>query len=166
MRRQYLAPDGVHRPEWLDETGRVNFVAFPLAVDVLAYELGDFLGGLTVYWAIDPDDSTERRDGVARKGFLICLKNRISSSGTAGIRVFDDDDGRGVELLREFPAGIEVDEVVVAEFLALQLAGTCDAKAGGVGVERGTLMRVFAVTEGLREGHVDTKRVREHLRCG
>src|SRR6266568_994300 len=28
-------------------------------------ELGDFLGGLTIYFAIDADDSTKGRDGIA-----------------------------------------------------------------------------------------------------
>ena len=56
-----------------------------------------------------------------------------------------------VELLGEFPAGVEIDEVVVAEFFALELGGSGDAEAGAVGVEGGALVGVFAIAERLRE---------------
>ncbi len=52
-----------------------------------------------------------------------------------------------VEFLRELPAGVEVDEVVVAELLALELLGAGDAGAGSVGVEGGALVGVFAVAQ-------------------
>ena len=63
-----------------------------------------------------------------------------------------------VEFLREFPAGIEVDEVVEAEFFALQLGCTCDAEAGAVAVERGALVGILTVAQGLRQRHVDAQR--------
>ena len=61
--------------------------------------------------------------------------------------MFDDGYAGGVELLREIPAGIEIDEIVEAEFLALQLGGSGDAGGGAVGVEGGALVRVFSIAE-------------------
>ncbi len=52
-----------------------------------------------------------------------------------------------VELACELPAGVEIDEVVVGELLALQLPGARDAGARAVGVERRLLVRVFAVAQ-------------------
>jgi hypothetical protein len=54
--------------------------------------------------------------------------------------VLDDDYGRLVELLGQFPAGVEIDEVVEAQFLALKLGCAGDAEAGAVGVEGGALV--------------------------
>ncbi len=56
------------------------------------------------------------------------------------------------KFLNQLPAGVEIDQVVVAELLAVQLAGPGDAGSGTVGVERGALMRIFAVAQrhGLR----------------
>jgi hypothetical protein len=56
-----------------------------------------------------------------------------------------------VELGGERPAGVEIDEVVVAELLALQLVGVGDAEWCAVGVERGGLVGVFAVAERVLE---------------
>ena len=56
-----------------------------------------------------------------------------------------------VELADQLPAGVEIDEVVVAELLALELLGGGDAGAAAVGVEGGALVGIFAVAEGLRE---------------
>ena len=81
-----------------------------------------------------------------------------AGGGAAGVGVLDDDDGRLVEFLRELPAGVEIDEVVEAELLALKLSCAGDAQAGAVGVERGALVGVFAVAEGLGEWHVDAER--------
>ena len=65
--------------------------------------------------------------------------------------MLDDDDRGLVELLRQLPAGVEIDEVVEAEFLALELGCAGDAEAGAVGVEGGALVGVFAVAERLGE---------------
>jgi hypothetical protein len=42
--------------------------------------------------------------------------------------VLDDDDGGLVELLRQLPAGVQIDEVVEAELLALELVSAGDAQ--------------------------------------
>ena len=66
-------------------------------------------------------------------------------------------DGGLVELLRQFPAGVEVDEVVEAEFLALELRCAGDAEAGAVAVESGALVRIFAIAQGLGQREVDAQ---------
>ena len=70
---------------------------------------------------------------------------------------------RFVELADELPAGVEVDDVVVAELFALKLAGVGDAFAAAVDVECGFLVGVFAVAEGLQEGVDDADRSREFV---
>ncbi len=59
-----------------------------------------------------------------------------------------------VELLRQVPRGLQVDDVVVAEFLALKLLAVGHALARAVAVQRGFLVRVLAVAqiESLVEG--------------
>ena len=51
------------------------------------------------------------------------------------------------EFLGEVPRGLQVDDVVVGKFLALELAGVGDAYAGAVGVHGGFLVRIFAVAQ-------------------
>ena len=69
--------------------------------------------------------------------------------------MLDDDDGGLRKLLGQLPAGVEIDEVVEAEFLALELGCAGDAEAGAIRVKSGALVGVFAVAEGLGEGEVD-----------
>ena len=128
-------------------------------------ELGDFGGGFGVDGAVDADDSAEGGDGIAGESLLVGLEDGVAGCGAAGVGVLDDDDGGLVELLREFPAGVEVDEVVVAELFALELRCAGDAEAGAVGVERGALVGILAVAEGLGERHIDAERGWERLRC-
>src|SRR6202034_1423086 len=82
-------------------------------------ELGDFLGGSAVDDAIDAEDAAEGRDRVSGKSFLIGFEDRCSGGCAAGIGVLDDGHGGRIVWLRaefegELPAGVEVDEVVVA----------------------------------------------------
>ena len=71
--------------------------------------------------------------------------------------MLDDDAGglfRCIKALDAFPSGVGVGDVVVAEFLALQLLGS-DQRAGGgvqVAVKSGLLVRVFAVAQVLQLG--------------
>ena len=63
--------------------------------------------------------------------------------------MLDDDDSGLVELLSQLPAGVQIDEVVEAELLALELASAGDAEARAVGVERGALVGILAVAQRL-----------------
>ncbi len=51
------------------------------------------------------------------------------------------------KLLGEVPGGLQVDDVVVGKFLALELAGIGNAFARAVGIHGGLLVRVFAVAQ-------------------
>ena len=120
-------------------------------------ELGDFFGGVAVDFAVDADDAAEGGDGVAGEGLLVGLEDGCAGGRAAGVGVLDDDDGGLVEFLGQLPAGVEIDEVVEAEFLALELGCAGDAEAGAVGVEGGALVGVFAVAQRLGEREVDAE---------
>ena len=63
--------------------------------------------------------------------------------------MLDDDAGRGSEGLHAFPRGVGVGDVVVREFLALQLlvGGDGAGRWRRVTVKSSVLVRVFAVTQ-------------------
>ena len=68
--------------------------------------------------------------------------------------MLDDGDGRrpGVEFANELERRVRVVDVVVGEFLALQLIGRRDAGLAAVrNIERRRLMRVLAVAQRLPE---------------
>ena len=114
-------------------------------------ERGHFFGGIAVDFAIDADDRSEGGDGIGDQGFAVGVEDIGAGGRAAGIGVLDDGDHGLVEFLTEGPAGVEVDEVVVAELLALELLGGGDAGAGAVDVKRSALVGIFAVAERLRE---------------
>jgi hypothetical protein len=120
-------------------------------------ELGDLGCGRAVYLAVDGDDSAIGRDRVAGQSLQVGFEDRGAGGRAAGVGVLDDDDGGRVELGGQLPAGVQIDDVVEAEFLALQLARAGDAQARAVGVERGALVRVFAVAQRLRQRQVDAQ---------
>ena len=111
-----------------------------------------------VHFAVDADDAAEGRDRIAGQRLLVGLEDRRAGGRAAGVGVLDDDHRRLVELLRQLPAGVQIDEVVEAQFLALQLRGAGDAQAGAVGIERGALVGIFAVAQRLRQRQVDAQR--------
>jgi hypothetical protein len=66
--------------------------------------------------------------------------------------VLDDRDGRpGPKFANASPRGIEINEIIVGEFLALELlrAGKSTNRRPRRNVERGSLMRVFPLAHGL-----------------
>ena len=115
-------------------------------------ELGDGGRGVGVDFAIDADDAAEGGDGVGGEGFFVGLEDGCAGGCAAGVGVLDDGDGGFGKFFGEGPAGVEIDEVVVAELFALELARIGDAEAGAVGVEGGALVRVFAVAQAGRPG--------------
>ncbi len=112
---------------------------------------GHFFGGVAVDLAIDADDGAEGGDGIGDQGLAVGVEDVGAGGRAAGIGVLDDGDHGLVEFLAERPAGVEVDEVVVAEFLALKLRGGGNSGAGAVDIEGGALMGVLPVAERLRE---------------
>ena len=129
-------------------------------------ELGDDCCRFGVDRVIDADDAAEGGDGVGGEGFFVGLEDGMAGGGSAGVGVLDDGDGRFVEFFNEGPAGIEVDEIVVAEFFALELAGVGYAQAGAVGVKGGALVGVLAVAEAGGLGQVDAEGCGEVCCCG
>ena len=69
-----------------------------------------------------------------------------------------------VKFLHQVPAGVEIDEVVVAEFLAVELRCAGNAAAAAIGVERGALVGIFAVAQVHRQRIRNAKRVRKGSR--
>ena len=120
-------------------------------------ELGDLFGCCGVDFAIDADDSAEGGDGIAGQRLLVGLEDRCAGGRAAGIGVLDDGHHGLIEFPGQLPAGVEIDEIVEAELLALQLCCAGDAEAGAVGIERGALVGIFAVAQGLGERKVDAE---------
>ena len=87
---------------------------------------------------------------VAAPQGLVCL-----TMMTAGL----------AELLRQLPAGVEIDEVVEAEFLALELGAPAMPRPEPSAVEGGALVGIFAVAQRLGQRKVDAQRRGQAARC-
>src|ERR1700722_6153442 len=86
-------------------------------------ELVHFFGGFGVDGAIYADNAPEGRDWVTFESAFLGFGERFAGRGSAGVGVLDDGDNRLVEFLCEIPGGLQIDNVVIGEFLALKLAG-------------------------------------------
>ena len=81
----------------------------------------------------------------------------VAGGRSAGIGVLDDGNHRLVELLRQLPAGLEIDKVIEAEFFALELVSAGDAEAATVGIKSGALVWILAVAQSLGQRQVDAQ---------
>ncbi len=79
----------------------------------------------------------------------------------ARVGVFDNHHGRRIELGDALEGGVGVVEIVVGQLAALGLARGGDAGPVAVDVERGLLMRVFAVAQILPQLAADGEPVRQ-----
>ena len=61
--------------------------------------------------------------------------------------MLDDGYGRAIELVHELPGSVQVDQVVVAKFFALQLLRARHPGAAAVPIKRRSLVRIFPVTQ-------------------
>ena len=103
--------------------------------------------------AIAGDDAAERALGIACERAVIGGHDVVGRSGTAGVLVLQDDNGRLIELAHRVPSGIGVEQVVVRERLAAEQLGTHQrvlgrgkaAQAAVELVDGSGLMRVLAV---------------------
>ncbi len=136
-------------------------------------ELGYLLGSRAVYGLIDADDAAEGGDGVCGEGLGVGLEDGGGDGGSAGVGVLDDGDGGGglgeggaCEVGDEVPAGVEVDEVVEGELFASELVGGGDTSVGGVDVDGGLLVGIFAVAEGGGAGVGEAEVCGELFVCG
>ena len=80
------------------------------------------LGSCRVDRAIHADHSAKRRHRIAFERLLVSLGERLAGSGSARIGVLDDGADWLVELLRQIPRRLQIDNIVVGKLFALQLA--------------------------------------------
>ena len=116
--------------------------------DDFGEDLGDRFGEALVDGAVGDDDAAERGLLVGLEGLVPGLEEGVGRSHAAGVGVLQDADRRALELADEVGRGGDIEDVVIAEFLALQLF---EGLVEGA-VERGLLVRVFAVAEALGDG--------------
>ena len=111
--------------------------------------LQDERGERAVHAAADRDDAAERRERVARERAAEGLGDGVADGRAARVVVLDDDGGRAVEVARERDGGVEVEQVVEGELLALEHLEADDRVRRRVGlpVERRALVRVLAVAQ-------------------
>ena len=121
------------------------------------------LGGGGIQLAVEGDDAAEGRFGIRFEGQVVSLADAVQANGhTTGVGVFDDHTGGLGEGLHTLQRRVGVGDVVVAQFLALQLLGRSNGGRCRIafGVEGRFLVRVLAVAHvlGLFEIQVDGAR--------
>ena len=101
--------------------------------------------------AVEGDDAAEGRGRIGLEGLFVGAEQLAVDGDAARVGVLDDDAGRAGEGLDAFPGGIGVADVVVRQFLALQLGVGGDGawRDDRVAVEGGLLVRVLAVAQGF-----------------
>jgi len=92
------------------------------------------------------DDAAEGRLAVGRVGLVPGGEQRVGTGDAARVGVLEDGDGRALELVDQVSGRGDVQNVVIAELLALELL---EALVEGA-VEGGLLVRIFAVAQRLR----------------
>ena len=113
--------------------------------------VGNLFDGFAVHFAVEGDDAAERAGGIGSVGEFVGIQGIGGDGDAARIGVFHDHAGRRVKGFDGFPCGIGIGDVVVRQFFALQLFVGGKAACGGVNiaVERGALVRIFAVAHVL-----------------
>ena len=121
--------------------------------DYLGENLGNRLGRFGVERAVERDDAAEGGGLVAGQRLSVGDEQAATFRHAARIGVLDDHAGRGalgVELGHAFIGRVGVVDVVVRQLLSLHLPRRCDTEAlAWAAIERRTLMRVLAITQGL-----------------
>src|SRR5690606_17234575 len=98
------------------------------------------------------EDAAKGGFRISGKGQFVGLVNGAGAGNAAGVRVLDDHAGGRIKLLYRFQRGVGVGDVVVGQFLAVQLH-----RRGNGGfrfvcvfhIEGGALVRVFPVAQFL-----------------
>ena len=106
--------------------------------------LVDFLGRFPVDHGIGDEHASEGRHGVARQGIFPRLQHGGPRSQSAGIVVLQDGEGCFLEFVDEVDSRVDVQQVVVRDFLAVNLV----EHLVQLSVEVALLVRVFAVAQG------------------
>ena len=119
-------------------------------------------GGFAVDRAIDPDHAAESRDRITFQSEFEGLCQCPACGRATGIGVLDDGANGFVEFLCKIPGGLQINNVVVGELLALQLAGVGDTRARPIGVHGGLLMGILPVAQVERLLERETQNGRKH----
>ena len=93
--------------------------------------------------AVGDEHSAERRHGVARQSGVPCLQQCGPCGQAAGVVVFQYGEGGVAEVVNQTACGIDVAQVVVRDFLAVQL-GEVGLE---VAVEISLLVGILAVAQ-------------------
>src|SRR6185437_11957351 len=101
--------------------------------------------------AIERDHAAKGGNRIAGERSPVCFRQIGVFRRSARIVMLDDDCRWGGKLLDERPSSVEVYEIVIRKFLALDLAGTGKSCTGTAcrHIKSRFLMWVFAVTHGL-----------------
>ena len=137
----YVVPRRQHRLGLLRDAWRQDHL------DELLFE--DRARGRRIQFAIEGDDAAIGGGRVGAVGERIGVRDAAAAGGAAGIGMLDNDATRGIELTHAFQRRIAIGDVVERQFPPLNLPRLRDGCADGarVGVERGLLMRIFAVAQ-------------------
>ena len=129
------------------EASAVNFGAMRLHKLVVS----NLFDGFAVHFAVEGDDAAECAGGVGSIGEFVGVQGIGGDGYAARIGMFHNHAGRRVKGFDGFPCGIGIGDVVVRQFFALQLFVGGKAACGwvNIAVERGALVRVFAVAHVL-----------------
>ena len=107
--------------------------------------LVDFLGRLLVHHPVGDEHASEGRYGVARQSVFPSLEHGGARSQAARVVVLQDGERRLRELVNQVYGGVDVEQVVVRDFLAVHLV----EQLVQVAVEVALLVRVLAIAQGL-----------------
>ena len=114
------------------------------------------LGGLPVERPVYRYDAAKGTYRVGGKGFVIGTCQGISRGEPARIAVLDDRHSRCIEVLGRLPTAVQVQPVVVAHLLAVELLKR--GRGVAVPVEGALLMRVFSIAH-----HLHTLKIQPNL---
>src|SRR6266850_3601445 len=110
---------------------------------------GERFGGLRVERAVERQDPAESRHRIGLERLRVGFREGVGDGGAAGVGVLDDHAGRVGEALDALPCRVRVGDVVVGQFLSLDLAvgGDPARRAAFVTVKSRSLVGVLAVAE-------------------
>jgi len=110
---------------------------------------GDGPRGEVIHHPVGADDPAVGGHAVALQGLAEGIGQIHHAGQPGGVAVLDDGHGRRLEVRRDPPRGIEVEQVVEGQILARDLARPAEDRAAviGIGVEGGLLLRILAVAK-------------------
>lgn len=111
----------------------------------LEENLVHLLGSGGVNLAVGDEDASERRHGVAGQGVFPRFHQVVARSQAAGVIVLEDGKRRVGELGDEAAGGVDVEQVIVRNLLAVELV----EESAEVAEELALLVRVLAVAHRL-----------------